>query len=141
MFESGKAKIRPESFATLDAAAKVLAEYQALRVEISGHTDSTGTPERNLVVSKERADAVSLYLQGRGVAADRIVTRGAGPNEPVADNATKVGRAQNRRIEFKLIQKPEASDAPPAPAPDAAAAPPAPSEVPAPAAGVAPPAP
>jgi OOP family OmpA-OmpF porin len=136
IFESGKAKIRPESFATLDAAAKVLAEYQALRVEISGHTDSSGTLERNMAVSKERADAVSLYLQGRGIAADRIVTRGVGPNEPVADNATKVGKALNRRIEFKLIQKPEATDsAVPAPAPGAAAPPPlAPSDVPAPSA-------
>jgi OOP family OmpA-OmpF porin len=131
IFESGKAKIRPESFATLDAAAKVLAEYQALRVEISGHTDSSGTVERNIALSKERADAVSLYLQGRGITPDRIETRGVGPNEPVAENATKVGKAQNRRIEFKLIQKPEATDqALPAPAPGAAAAPPAPSEAP-----------
>ena len=134
VFESGKAVIRPESFATLDAAGKVLADYQALRVEISGHTDSTGTVERNLVLSKERAEAVKLYLSGRGIAADRIETRGVGPNEPVADNATKVGRTLNRRIEFKLIQKPEASDAAlPAPAPGAPAespalgAPPAPS--------------
>jgi OOP family OmpA-OmpF porin len=132
IFESGKATIRPESFVTLDGAAKVLAEYQALRVEITGHTDSTGSVERNLAISKERAEAVKLYLGGRGITADRIETRGAGPNEPVADNATKVGRAANRRIEFKLIQKPDATDsAVPAPA----TAPPAPSEAPLPAPG------
>lgn len=132
-FESGKATIRPQSFPTLDAAAKVLAEYQALRVEISGHTDSTGTPEGNMTLSRERAEAVKLYLAGRGVAEDRIETRGAGQDEPVADNATKEGRAQNRRIEFKLLQKPPraaAGSEPPAPeaapTPDATA----PSEAP-----------
>jgi outer membrane protein OmpA-like peptidoglycan-associated protein len=131
VFETGKATIRPESFPTLDAAARVLAEFQALRVEISGHTDSTGTLERNLTVSKERAEAVKTYLGGKGISADRVETRGAGPNEPVADNATKAGKALNRRIEFKLIQKPDASEAalPPAPAVVPAGAP---SEVPAP---------
>jgi outer membrane protein OmpA-like peptidoglycan-associated protein len=149
IFESGKAVIRPESFATLNEAAKVLAEYQAVRVEISGHTDTTGTLERNMVISKERAEAVKTYLTGRGIAADRIETRGVGPNEPVADNKTKTGRALNRRIEFKLIQKPEATDAAlPAPAPGAPAdAPPAPEssaaprEAPAPAPTAVPPAP
>jgi outer membrane protein OmpA-like peptidoglycan-associated protein len=146
IFESGKAVIRPESFTTLNEAAKVLAEYQALRVEISGHTDSTGTLERNLVISKERAEAVKLYLTGRGIAAERIETRGAGPNEPVADNATKTGKALNRRIEFKLIQKPDSTDAaPPASAPAPAAPAPgasaAPREAPVPAPGPVPPAP
>jgi OOP family OmpA-OmpF porin len=133
VFESGKATIRKESFPTLDAAVRVLAEYQALRMEISGHTDSTGTAERNTVLSKERAEAVKLYLTGRGIAPERIETRGAGPNEPVADNSTKEGRTMNRRIEFKLIQKPDATDAAapaPAPAPDA---PPAPAALPTPA--------
>jgi hypothetical protein len=131
VFESGKATIRKESFPTLDAAVKVLAEYQALRLEISGHTDSTGTAERNLVLSKERAEAVKLYFTGRGIAAERIETRGAGPNEPVADNSTKEGRTMNRRIEFKLIQKPDGTDAAvPSPAPDA---PPAPAALPTPA--------
>lgn len=117
IFESGKAVIRPESFSTLNEAAKVLAEYQAVRVEITGHTDSTGSLERNMAVSKERAEAVKLYLVGRGIAADRIETRGAGPNEPVADNKTKTGRALNRRIEFKLIQTADAAAAPAADVP------------------------
>jgi outer membrane protein OmpA-like peptidoglycan-associated protein len=112
-FDTGKATIKPTSFPTLDAAASVLNEYAALRVEISGHSDTTGTLERNLQLSKERADAVKQYLAGRGIAQDRIETRGAGPNEPVADNATPEGRSKNRRIEFKLIQSP----APEAPAP------------------------
>jgi OOP family OmpA-OmpF porin len=123
-FDTGKATIKPSSFPTLDAAASVLNEYAALRVEISGHTDTTGTPERNLQLSKERADSVKQYLTTKGIAAERVETRGAGPNEPVADNATPDGRSKNRRIEFKLIQTP----APEAAAPPPAAAPAVPSE-------------
>jgi OOP family OmpA-OmpF porin len=118
-FDTGKATIKPSSFPTLDAAAKVLSDYPDLRVEISGHTDSTGTLERNLQLSGERAAAVKGYLIGKGIASDRIETRGAGPNEPVADNSTKEGRARNRRIEFKLLQPPE----PPPPPTAAPAAP------------------
>ena len=127
VFDTGKATIKPSSFPTLDAAAKVLTDYPDLRVEISGHTDDTGTLERNLQLSGERAAAVKGYLIGKGIANDRIETRGAGPNEPIADNKTKDGRSKNRRIEFKLLQPPE-----PLPPPTAAAAAPAapPSEVP-----------
>ncbi|HMJ03964.1 MAG TPA: OmpA family protein [Conexibacter sp.] len=103
-FAANQAKIKPSSFPTLDAAAKVLSEYPALRVEISGHTDSSGKAERNLELSAQRADAVKTYLVGKGVAAERVTTRGAGSNEPAGDDATKEGRAQNRRIEFKLLQ-------------------------------------
>lgn len=102
-FETGKATIKPSSYPTLDEAARVLNEYQDLRVEISGHTDSTGTLERNLVLSGERAAAVKTYLSAKGIGNQRIYTRGAGPNEPVADNATKEGKSKNRRIEFKLL--------------------------------------
>jgi OOP family OmpA-OmpF porin len=82
----------------------VLNDNPTLRVEISGHTDNTGSLGLNLTLSADRAAAVKAYLVGKGVAAERIETRGAGPNEPVADNATKSGRSKNRRIEFKLLQ-------------------------------------
>jgi len=134
-FDANKATIRPSSFATLDEAAKVLVDYPSLRVEISGHTDTSGKAERNVVLSGERAEAVKAYLVGKGVAADRIQTRGAGPNEPVGDNKTAAGRAANRRIEFKLVQEPAAAPAGPAAAP---AAPAAPSATTAPAAPAAP---
>ena len=103
-FDSGKATVSASSFATLDRAAKVLNDNPSLRVEISGHTDNTGSLGLNLTLSADRAAAVKAYLVGKGVAAERIETRGAGPNEPVADNATKSGRSKNRRIEFKLLQ-------------------------------------
>jgi outer membrane protein OmpA-like peptidoglycan-associated protein len=102
-FDTAKATIRAKSYPTLDAAVKVLADYPALRVEISGHTDSNGKRDKNLVLSQDRANSVKAYLVGKGIAEDRIVTRGAGPDEPIGDNKTSSGRQMNRRIEFKLI--------------------------------------
>jgi OOP family OmpA-OmpF porin len=107
-FESGKAVIRPQSFRVLDEASRVLKEFSELRLEISGHTDATGTPERNSALSKGRADAVRAYIVGQGIAEERIMTRGVGGNEPVADNETPEGRSKNRRVEFKLLSEPTA---------------------------------
>jgi outer membrane protein OmpA-like peptidoglycan-associated protein len=112
-FDTGKATIRSTSFVTLDAAVKVLGDYPSLRVEISGHTDTKGKREKNLVLSQERADSVKQYMVDKGIATDRIVTRGAGPEEPIGDNKTKAGRQQNRRIEFKLIMGAAGSSATP----------------------------
>jgi OOP family OmpA-OmpF porin len=102
-FDQNKATIRPTSKPTLDKAASVLKEFPSLRVAISGHTDNTGPRDRNVKLSKDRADAVKKYLADLGIAEERIETRGAGPDEPVDSNATAAGRERNRRIEFKLI--------------------------------------
>jgi outer membrane protein OmpA-like peptidoglycan-associated protein len=102
-FDFGKTTIRKQSYPLLDDAAKVLTDHPSLRLEISGHTDSVGTRERNIEISRARAEAVKEYLVGKGIDANRLVTRGAGPDEPVADNKTKAGQAENRRIEFKMI--------------------------------------
>jgi OOP family OmpA-OmpF porin len=101
-FDTAKATIRPVSRPTLDEAAGVLVEFPALTVTISGHTDDAGDKNKNIELSKARADSVKEYLVGKGVAAERIQTRGAGPNEPIADNTTPAGRQKNRRIEFAL---------------------------------------
>ncbi|MEM9456692.1 MAG: OmpA family protein [Myxococcota bacterium] len=102
-FATGKAVIRKKSFPKLDGAAKVLADYPGLRVEISGHTDSRGKYKKNMKLSQDRADSVKKYLTDKGIDASRIETRGAGPDQPIGDNKTKDGRQQNRRIEFKLL--------------------------------------
>jgi outer membrane protein OmpA-like peptidoglycan-associated protein len=102
-FDTAKATIRSKSYVELDAAVKVLADYPALRVEISGHTDSKGKRDKNLVLSQDRASSVKAYMVSKGITEDRIVTRGAGPDEPIGDNKTSAGRQMNRRIEFKLI--------------------------------------
>jgi OOP family OmpA-OmpF porin len=104
-FDFGKATIRKESNNVLDDAVKVLKQYPDLRIMISGHTDNVGDAAKNVELSQQRAAAVKEYMVGKGVDASRIETRGAGPNEPVADNATDKGRQENRRIEFKLLQK------------------------------------
>ncbi len=102
-FETGKSDIRKKSETTLNASAKVLAEYTDIRVEISGHTDSRGKREMNMKLSAARASAVKDWLVAHGIDASRITTRGAGPDEPIADNKTRAGRSENRRIEFKII--------------------------------------
>jgi outer membrane protein OmpA-like peptidoglycan-associated protein len=104
-FDFGKATIRKESNKLLDDAVKVLQQYPDLRIAITGHTDNVGEPGKNLELSQQRAAAVKEYFVGKGVDAGRIETRGAGAAEPIADNGTDQGRQQNRRIEFKLLQK------------------------------------
>lgn len=102
-FGSGSAKIQRRSFKLLDEAAKVLGQYDTLRVEISGHTDNQGDDARNMTLSQARADAVRQYLVDKGVAAERVVAIGFGETQPVASNKTGKGRAQNRRIEFRIL--------------------------------------
>lgn len=105
VFETGSDVISSKSKATLDAALGVLKEFPSVRVMIAGHTDDVGARQGNVDLSARRADAVRRYLVDAGIAADRLETRGAGPDEPVDSNATKKGRAKNRRIEFELIRR------------------------------------
>jgi outer membrane protein OmpA-like peptidoglycan-associated protein len=104
VFDANKATIRPTSFAKLDEAVKVLTEFVELRMEISGHSDTSGNAEKNTQLSKERAESVKAYFVSKGVAAERVEAVGMGSSAPIADNATKDGRAKNRRIEFKVLQ-------------------------------------
>jgi len=103
-FDVNKATIRPKSFKILDEAVKVLTDYPKLRIEISGHTDTDGKRDHNVELSKKRADSVKEYMTKKGIGSERVETRGAGPDEPIADNKTKAGKQKNRRIEFKLLQ-------------------------------------
>ncbi|MCX4246536.1 OmpA family protein [Paraliomyxa miuraensis] len=101
-FDVDKDSIKKKSAPKLQRALDVFKKYPDVKVEISGHTDSTGNREHNLELSQRRADAVKQWLVDRGVEESRITTRGSGPDEPVDTNDTKAGRAKNRRIEFKL---------------------------------------
>jgi OOP family OmpA-OmpF porin len=122
-FDTDTDTIRPVSTSTLDNASLVLTDYPSLRVLITGHTDSDGTREHNLDLSARRAEAVKAYFVGKSVAADRIETRGAGPDEPIADNKTKANKQKNRRIEFKLLEGPAPAPTIPPAVPPAATTP------------------
>lgn len=104
-FDSNKASIQKRSHRVLDEAFRVLEKYPSIKVEIVGHTDSKGTEDHNRALSQERADAVRDYLVGKGIAADRLMARGAGEAEPIADNRSAAGRAENRRTEFHIVNE------------------------------------
>ncbi|MCG5055246.1 MAG: OmpA family protein [Myxococcales bacterium] len=102
-FKVNSASIRKTSFKVLAGAVKVMKEYPDLRIEISGHTSSEGDHDFNVKLSHDRADSVKEYLVSAGIEPSRIEANGYGPDQPIAPNATKKGREQNRRIEFKLL--------------------------------------
>jgi OOP family OmpA-OmpF porin len=103
-FELNSAVIDVGSSALLDRAYEILSKNTKLRVEISGHTSADGNPERNLVLSLDRAEAVKDYLVARGIAEERIITVGHGSDKPVAPNSDVRKREQNRRIEFRILR-------------------------------------
>ncbi len=102
-FKTDSADINANFYATLNSVAKVLKKYSNSTVMVSGFTDSTGSMEYNQTLSRNRANAVAAYLQGQGVAANRFEIIGMGPSNPIASNSDAAGRAQNRRVEIKII--------------------------------------
>ncbi len=102
-FALDKAVILPRSFKLLDNVAAVLVGHDTIAVEVQGHTDDQGDDAYNKKLSQRRAEAVRLYLTRKGVAADHLTAVGFGEEQPIADNKTKDGRAQNRRVVFKII--------------------------------------
>ncbi len=102
-FAVGSADILPESVATLDSVAEALLRAPGLRLEVRGHTDSTGDRESNLTLSEARAASVRTYLVAAGVADGQLTASGRGDTEPIAGNTTPEGRQQNRRIEFVIV--------------------------------------
>lgn len=102
-FETGKAVIRPSSERTLEEALAVLVEYGDVRLEVQGHTDDVGNDAANLDLSQRRAQAVVDWFVFRGVEPGRLRAMGYGETVPLADNATDAGRAENRRVEFRLV--------------------------------------
>ncbi len=102
-FELGKATLLPEARTVLDQVAASLVANPDVRVEVAGYTDNTGSKALNVRLSNDRAGAVRAYLIERGVSAGQLEAKGYGPASPVASNATKEGRAQNRRVELHKI--------------------------------------
>jgi outer membrane protein OmpA-like peptidoglycan-associated protein len=103
-FKSGNAELLSVSFAALDYIADFLRQFPHLRYEIQGHTDSQGSDEYNLVLSAARAGTVRGYLVVKGINDSSLIAIGYGESSPVADNSTSLGRATNRRVDFKIIE-------------------------------------
>jgi len=100
LFETGSAELSKQSLALLDHLIEVVQRCRDASIEVAGHTDSQGSPESNLDLSKRRAEAVTSYIGEAGVDTSRMTSAGYGETNPVASNDTPEGRAQNRRIEF-----------------------------------------
>lgn len=101
-FDSGRSDLKSQFYSTLDSVAIVIKEYNKTRVDVAGHTDSTGGMELNQRLSEQRAASVANYLSSRGISSGRLYTTGYGPRYPVADNGSAYGRELNRRVEVNL---------------------------------------
>jgi len=102
-FDYDKAVLKPEAKEKLD---DMVSKLNGINLEVIigvGHTDSMGTDQYNDKLSLRRAEAVKAYLLSKGVEANRVYTEGKGEKQPVADNKTAEGRAQNRRVEIEVV--------------------------------------
>lgn len=102
-FDFDSAKIRSDSQAKLNRVVSILKANPAVRVRVEGHTDSTGPEKYNLGLSYRRAESVKGYLEGKGIAGNRLSVVGFGETKPLVSNRTGAGRAVNRRVEFKVL--------------------------------------
>jgi outer membrane protein OmpA-like peptidoglycan-associated protein len=102
-FDTAKFNINTKSQATLNKLANVFKEYPDTNILVVGHTDSVGSEESNMILSKNRANAVTNYLTGKGLSAGRFTTNWYGETQPKQDNATAEGRAKNRRVNVAIL--------------------------------------
>jgi outer membrane protein OmpA-like peptidoglycan-associated protein len=104
LFETGKAVLTTGSYTELDRLYNILVDNPQMKIEISGHTDNTGSLALNNSLSASRAKAVVDYMIHKGIDVARLEYKGYGPLQPIADNATPEGRKMNRRVEFKILE-------------------------------------
>jgi outer membrane protein OmpA-like peptidoglycan-associated protein len=103
-FDVDQTIIKPESKPILDEVAALLKQDRSLRLEISGHTDNTGTSQHNIVLSTGRANAVvATLVKSYGIPSSRLIAKGYGDTKPVAPNDSDRNRANNRRVELKRL--------------------------------------
>jgi outer membrane protein OmpA-like peptidoglycan-associated protein len=102
-FAFNSSAVQPQFEGTLNQVAQTLAQYNQTYIDVYGHTDSVGSDAYNQTLSEQRANSVANYLAARGVNRARIATRGFGESQPVASNADEVGRAQNRRVNIRVV--------------------------------------
>jgi outer membrane protein OmpA-like peptidoglycan-associated protein len=102
-FAFNSSAVQPQFQGTLNQVAQTLAQYNQTYIDVMGHTDSVGSDAYNQTLSEQRAASVANYLANQGVNRARIATRGYGESQPVASNADEVGRAQNRRVNIRVV--------------------------------------
>jgi outer membrane protein OmpA-like peptidoglycan-associated protein len=100
LFDTAKYTLKPEAREKLAKVSGILLAYPNLKVQVEGYTDNIGGDQYNLTLSQQRGDAVRAYLVSQGVGPDNISATGYGMSNPIADNATSAGRAQNRRVQM-----------------------------------------
>ena len=101
-FDVGSSSVKPQFRSTLSSVALVLQRFEKTIVDVLGHTDSDGSTEFNLNLSRERAIAVANVVSAQGIDARRFYIDGRGESSPIASNATQAGKAQNRRVEIRI---------------------------------------
>lgn len=102
-FDTDKWDVKPESESELNQIVGLMTQNAGIKLEISGHTDSSGSKEHNKALSEKRANSVVKWLEAHGINKARLSARGAGDTEPAASNATEEGRKANRRVEMKIL--------------------------------------
>src|SRR5690606_37362826 len=102
-FNTNEYALRPDFRPVLDSVAAVLYKYKDTKLQVTGHTDSTGSADYNYNLTNRRATSVANDLASQGVDQGRILSQGMGPDQPIASNATDSGRAQNRRVELQIV--------------------------------------
>ena len=104
LFDTSKSSFQAQTMPVLQAMTAILKEYPAANFSIEGHTDSDGKDVANMKLSENRAAAVVKYLVENGIAASRLSSKGFGESMPIDSNKTKAGKANNRRVEVKLVK-------------------------------------
>lgn len=105
-FNTNEFAVRDQFYPVLDSVAQVLAKFKDTSLVVTGHTDSTGAADYNYNLSNRRATSVTNALASRGVDQSRLLSQGMGPDQPLASNETESGKAQNRRVELKIVAQP-----------------------------------
>jgi outer membrane protein OmpA-like peptidoglycan-associated protein len=103
-FDTGKSSLKPESAKELNELVEYMLLKKNLKIEIAGHTDNVGKPDVNQKLSEDRANSVKSFLVKKGVDAARVIAKGYGDTQPVADNGTDAGKQKNRRTEVRSLE-------------------------------------
>lgn len=104
-FETGSYKLTEDSWVAMHKLLQALEFNPKMKVEIAGHTDNVGNPQANLNLSQQRANSLVNWLVKKGINQERLIAKGYGDKEPVADNSSPEGRSRNRRTEIRIIEE------------------------------------